>query len=59
MAKIKVNKSLFVTPATPGELSDIISAFDAKKALGPNSIPVYILKISNGFCYVLTEPVLF
>ena len=49
MAKIRVNKSLFLTPATPHELSDIISAFDAKKTLGPNSIPVYILKISNGF----------
>ena len=49
MAKINVNKTFFLTPATPEELFDIILAFDIKKSLGPNSIPVYILKIANSF----------
>ena len=44
-----MNKTIFLTPATPREIYDIISAFDIKKSLGPNSIPVYILKISNNF----------
>ena len=49
MSKLKVNKTIFLTPANPREIYDIISAFDIKKSLGPNSIPVYILKISNNF----------
>ena len=49
MAKIKVNKTFFLTRATPEELSDIILAFDIKKSLGPNTIPIYILKIANLF----------
>ena len=49
MAKINVNKTFFLTPATTEELFDIILAFDIKKSLGPNSIPVYILKIANSF----------
>ena len=49
MTKLKVNKTFFLTPATPEELFDIILAFDIKKSLGPNSIPVYILKIANLF----------
>ena len=49
MGKLKVNKTIFLTPATSREIYDIISAFDIKKSLGPNSIPVYILKISNNF----------
>ena len=44
-----MSKIIFLTPATPREIYDIISAFDIKKSLGPNSIPVYILKISNNF----------
>ena len=42
----KVNKTFFLTPQ---KLFDIILAFEIKKSLGPNSIPVYILKISNNF----------
>ena len=49
MRKIKVNKTFFLTATTPQEVYDIISAFDMKKSLGPNSIPVNILKISNNF----------
>ena len=51
MNKLKVNKTIFLTPATPREIYNIISAFDIKKSLGPNSIPVYILKISNKFLF--------
>ena len=48
MANIKVNKTFFLTPVRPHELFDIILAFDLKSS-GPNSISVYILKISNCF----------
>ena len=49
MANIKVNKTFCLTPVTPQELFDIILAFDGKKSSGPNTIPVYILKIS--YCF--------
>ena len=49
MRKIKVFKTFFLTATTPHEIYDIISAFDIKKSLGPNSIPMYIQKISNNF----------
>ena len=49
MRKIKVNKTFFLTPTTPKVIYDIISAFDIKKSLGPNSIPVFILNISINF----------
>ena len=56
MNKLKVNKTIFLTPATHWEIYNIISAFDIKKSLGPNSIPVYILKISNNlFSNKLTD----
>ena len=45
MSKLKVNKTIFLTPATTREIYDIISAFDMK-SLGPNSIPVYILNLN-------------
>ena len=43
----KVNKIFFLTATTPQEIYDILSAFDIKTSLRPNSIPVYTLKISN------------
>ena len=49
MRKLKGNKTFCLTATTPQEIYDIISAFDIKKSLGPNSTPVYILKISNHF----------
>ena len=49
MRKLKFDKTFFLTATTPHEIYDIISAFDTKKSLGPNSVPVYILKISNNF----------
>ena len=41
--------SFFLNSASPQEIFDIILSFDFKKSLGPNSIPIYILKISNNF----------
>ena len=47
LRKINVKKSFFLNPATPHEIFDIILSYDIKKASGPNSIPIYILKIGN------------
>ena len=47
LRNIHVSKSFFLNPASPQEIFDIILSYDTKKALGPNSIPIYILKISN------------
>ena len=47
LSKININKTFFLSPATPQEIFDIISLFDTKKTNGPNSIPIYILKICN------------
>ena len=49
LRNIHVSKSFFLNPASPQEIFDIILSYDTKKALGPNSIPIYILKISNNF----------
>ena len=47
LRNIHVGKSFFLNPASPQEIFDIILSYDIKKSLGPNSIPIYILKISN------------
>ena len=62
MVSIKMNKTFLLTPASPQELFDIILAFHIKKSLGPNSIPVYKLKISNNFfsnklCSIINLPI--
>ena len=49
LKNIKVDKSLYLTPTIPGEIFDIIHSFDIKKTLGPNSIPIFILKLYNNF----------
>ena len=49
ITSIQVRKSFFINPASPQEIFDIILSYDIKKSLGPNSIPIYILKISNNF----------
>ena len=38
-----------ISPVSPQEIFDIVLSFNIKKSLGPNSIPIYILKISNNF----------
>ena len=49
LSGIKVNKTFFMSPTTPEEVFDIISSLDMNKSTGPNSIPVYILKVFNNF----------
>ena len=49
MSKVTVNETFFLSPVFPQEIFEIIHSFDMNKSLGPNSIPVYILKIANDF----------
>ena len=49
MSKISTFQSFFLSPVTSDEIFDIIKTFDINKSLGPNSIPIYILKIFNNF----------
>ena len=44
---ICINNSFYLTPALADEILDIINSLDLNKSLGPNSIPIYILKISK------------
>ena len=56
LRNLQVEKSFFLKPVVKQEIFDLILAFDNKKSLGPNSIPIYILKISNNlFSDLLTE----
>ena len=41
--------SFFLTHTVPGEVEKIIDTLDIKKSTGPNSIPVFILKILKPF----------
>ena len=41
--------SFFLIPTVPGEVEKIIDALDMKKSTGPNSVPVFILKILKPF----------
>ena len=47
--QIKVSKSFFLTPTIPEEIFDIIVFLDLNKSLGPNSVPIYIIKIDGRF----------
>ena len=49
MTKVFVNHSFYLSPVIPNEIFNIIQAFDMNKSLGPNSLPIYILKIANHF----------
>ena len=41
----RASNSLFLTPVTPLEVRDIIDALNPSKSVGPNSIPIKLLKI--------------
>ena len=41
----RTSNSLFLTPVTPLEVKDIIDALNPSKSVGPNSIPIKLLKI--------------
>ena len=43
------NSSFFLIPTVPNEIEQLIDALDVKKSTGPNSIPVYILKLLKPF----------
>ena len=43
------NASFFLSPIVPAEIEKLIDALDIKKSTGPNSIPVFILKILKPF----------
>ena len=47
--KIKSSKSFFLHATGPLEIDKIIDTLDLNKSTGPNSIPVYILKILKQF----------
>ena len=49
LQEIHCNKTFFLVPTTCNEILNIINKFDNNKATGPNSIPVFILKIFNCF----------
>ena len=40
----RTSNSLFLTPVTPFEVKDIIDTLDPSKSVGPNSIPIKLLK---------------
>ena len=47
LSNIKIQKTFFLKAATPHEIFDLILSFHINKSLGPNRIPIYILKINN------------
>ena len=44
-----INNSFFLKPVIPEDIQDIISSFDINKSIGPNSLPIFIIKICNDF----------
>ena len=49
LQNVTINHSFFLKPVIPEDIQDIISSLDLNKSLGPNSLPIYIMKISNDF----------
>ena len=49
LKNIKCDKTLFLVPVVAPEIGKIIDSLDINKSTGPNSIPVYILKILKPF----------
>ena len=49
LSDLKNNKTFFMSPTNSKEVFDIIASLDINKSTGPNSIPVYILKVYNNF----------
>ena len=49
----RINNSMFISPAVPLEISDIINLLRVGKSIGPNSIPIKILKI---LCPFISSP---
>ena len=49
LKNIKCSESFYLEPTSPFEISNIIDSLDINKSTGPNSLPVYILKIMKEF----------
>ena len=49
LKQVCINKSFYLRPATANEIHDIIKSMALNKSLGPNSIPIYIMKLCNAF----------
>ena len=49
LTNIHNDKTFFLNPCNLNEIYEIILTFDLKKSVGPNSIPMYILKVFNEF----------
>ena len=49
LSNVRINKAFFLTPAAPKEIYYIILSLDLNKSVGPNSLPMFILKICNEF----------
>ena len=47
LSNVNINNSMFLNPTTPSEISDIILSLDINKSMGPNSLPIYIIKLCN------------
>ena len=58
LKKVNVRHSFFMKPTSCYEISKIISNLDSGKSLGPNSVPIYILKVSNDFFSELLSKVI-
>ena len=52
---IRINNRFILRPATSNEMYDIILALDLNKSLGPNSLPIFIMKICNDFFFNLFD----
>ena len=53
-----MSSSFYLRPVLSYEISDIINSLDLNKYLGPNSIPIFILKICNDFFSINLEKII-
>ena len=51
------NASFFLSPTVPGEVEKLIDGLDINKSTGPNSIPVFILKLLKKILFLLAYAV--
>ena len=47
LKNIRINKTFFLRPVKLKEIYDIILSLDLNKSLGPNSIPIFVMKLCN------------
>ena len=49
--KNRHHNSFFLSPTTKSEILSVISSLDSNKSVGPNSIPIKILKLLKNYIY--------